>query len=199
MKIEVYTANCGEYDAPRDDIRCYTERDYSAFSDHRRNSRIFKILPHLWLPINTDWSIWVDANIHLKVSPKALVARAQEALDIWCVFKHPGRDTVLEEIRACKKLQKDDLFALESTRSYMEALGAETLPLAMCGVQVRRHTEAVFEICERWWANYCRLSARDQLTLPLSARTNNGRMVHHWPRINIHNNEWFEIRPHRKR
>lgn len=190
-KVLVYTANCGGYDAPRDDILCFTE--YSEFKDPRRNSRIYKILPHLWLP-DCDWSIWVDANIYLKVPPEKLVERAHATGSPWCVFAHNFRKTLWEEFDECRKLKKDDPVLLDRYERYLRARG-DGSGLAMCGIQVRHMiSNWVARRCEEWWGEYCRWSVRDQLSFPgIVGHCLQNRL---WPKVASYNNEWFRLFPH---
>jgi glycosyltransferase involved in cell wall biosynthesis len=137
---------------------------YKDFSDDRRNSRIQKIMPHLF--IDTEYSIYLDGNIDLKVSPKKIVEEFLKDKDI-AVFRHVGRDCVYDEADACIGLQRG---TPKKITEQMVAYAKKDYPrhagLCECGVIVRRHTPRVAELNEKWWVQYTRYSERDQLSFP---------------------------------
>jgi hypothetical protein len=92
----VYTANTGDYDTTRDDILCF--KDYHRFISARMNAKIYKVLYYQF--IQTEWSIWIDCNRFLKVSPEYLIELCGDK-DI-CVFEHPDRNCIYEEANVCK-------------------------------------------------------------------------------------------------
>ena len=72
-EITVYTSNVGGYDEERKDILCF--KDYNRFTSPRLNAKIYKILYYDF--IRTEWSIWIDSNVNLKVAPEYLVELAE--------------------------------------------------------------------------------------------------------------------------
>jgi hypothetical protein len=192
--IVVYTAVCGDIDPPREDILCFTEQHYNEFRDPRRNSRIFKILPHLWLPEDTKWSIWVDANIFLKVSPEELVAAASYA--DWAVFAHNYRASLEQEVAECKRLAKGDPELFDAQLAAYENPPASAAPLAMCGIQIRKHIPIVIDHCREWWSEFCRWNARDQLSFPFVV----GPFARYLPPATKgYNSPYFRLVPHRRK
>lgn len=180
--ITVYTTNVGGFDKLEDcqeDITAnyiaFTEeqsdtwdckKPYDKFKDNRRNSRIQKIMPHLF--VDTEYSIYLDGNIRLKVPAQKLIDEYLKDKDI-AVIRHIGRDCIYDEAQACINLQKGDpLEIAEQIKKYAKAGWKEHAGLAECGVIIRRHTKKVKGWNEKWWAHYCRYSERDQISFPIA-------------------------------
>jgi hypothetical protein len=132
------------------------------FKEPRRNAKIHKVLPHLY--VDTDISIWLDANISLNVSPEELVKLWLGDDDI-AVCKHFERTCIYEEGEVCKTYQLDDPRLIDEQMSRYKKNGyPENNGLAECGVIIRRHTPQINRLNEKWWAEICRGSSRDQLS-----------------------------------
>ena len=159
--ITVYSAICGNKDKPRSDVTCFSA--YDRFRDPRLNAKIYKVLAHKF--VDAEYSIWIDGNIRLTVPPKQLV----EMMDIYdcAVFTHPERSDIYEEAEFVAKIGKDKSdIVIEQINAYRQA-GFTKRDLAMCGILVRRHTESIARLNERWWAEVCRYSVRDQISFPV--------------------------------
>ena len=138
---------------------------YGNFKDPRRNSRIQKIMPHKY--IDSEYSIYLDANIELLVPPQRLVDEFLKDKDI-AVFKHEYRDDVYQERDACIVRGKDEAGILfEQTTEYAKRGVKDHSGLSECAVIIRRHTPRINELNEQWWAEYCRFSCRDQMSFPI--------------------------------
>lgn len=135
---------------------------YDRFKSDRRNSRIYKMLPHLFT--TARYSIWIDANLALRITPEELVDRYLQEHDI-AMFKHPVRDCLYDEAMVCAKKGLDDPeVIIEQVKTYEENGYGKHKGLPECNVIVRRHTDKVREFNEAWWAEYCRYSVRDQIS-----------------------------------
>jgi len=180
--ITVYTSVTGDKDTLMEDqcteganfvaftdkrSECWDVRKpYGHFKDNRRNSRIAKILPHLFF--SSKYSIYLDGNITLKVPAQKLIDEFLKDKDI-AVFRHVGRDCVYDEAQACMALGKGDRHELaEQVRDYAKLGHKEHAGLCECGVIIRRHTPRITELNEKWWAQYCRYSDRDQMSFPIA-------------------------------
>lgn len=180
--ITVYTSNVGGFDnliedqnTEGADFVAYTDQPsetwevrepYQHFKDNRRNSRIQKIMPHLF--IKTKYSVYLDGNIKLKVPAQQLIDEYLKDKDI-AVFRHMGRDCVYKEAEACVALQKGSMKELaEQVTAYAEKGHPYHAGLCECGVIIRRHTKEIEAMNEKWWAHYCRYSERDQISFPLA-------------------------------
>jgi len=153
-KIIVYSCNVGNYDNSVKDGRLYINGS-NKFNSDRMNAKVPKILPHLYLSPH-NYSIWIDANIELLISPKDLIDIMEDKSCM--VFKHPYRDTINEEIEECRKANVD----VDNLHYHKNKDGL----LAACGVIVRKNTFETRVLSEKWWAEICRGSIRDQLSFP---------------------------------
>jgi len=167
---------------------------YDKFKENRRNSRIQKIMPHLF--IDSEYSIYIDSNFRLKVPPQQLIDEFLKDHDV-AVFKHGGRDCVYDEVDACVALQKDSPQALsEQAAAYAKIGWPQHSGLAAGAVIIRRHTPLVARWNEAWWAQYCRYSVRDQISFPLAFPLDKINLIE-GPMVEKH--PYFEFRPHREK
>jgi hypothetical protein len=112
----------------------------------------------------------MDANYTVRCDLDALIERALRSADI-AFFRHPQRDSVYAEAKACVTLGKDDPSVIASQMARYRAAGHRRSPgLVATGVIVRRHTPALREFGERWWAELDAGSHRDQLSAPYVLR-----------------------------
>lgn len=157
----IYTANIGGYDFPREDIKCFTENVGQRNSI--MNAKMYKILPHLFM--DTDWSIWVDANTFLEVDPVTLLNRLGNK-DVG-VFPHPRRDCIYNEAKVCEEKRLDHPEVInEHMKRYKDKGYPKRNGLAYAGIIVRKHTEKIRRLNEKWWIEICKGSIRDQLSFP---------------------------------
>lgn len=142
---------------------------HSQLGDPRRNSRIHKMLPHLYT--DSEYSIWIDGNIRLLTPPEVLIEKYLKDHDI-AVFKHPTRDCIYDEAVVCAKRNLDDPEIIIEQAQYYENQGfAKNKGLVECGIILRRHTPQVQAFNNEWWAEYSRFSRRDQISFPVAADT----------------------------
>ncbi len=164
-KIEIYTAICGNIDAPRSDIKCFT--GHNNFVSPNLNAKIYKVLSHQY--IDSDISIWVDGNITLLCSPEELVNEFLGDADIG-VFKHPVRNCIYKEEGELKKVQKikHQLPIIRKQIEYYMSIGyPKNNGLYENGVIVRRHNKIIEEFNNAWWSEISKWSYRDQLSFPV--------------------------------
>lgn len=139
-----------------------TKKPYGEFHDRRRNSRIQKIMPHLFL--DCQYSIYLDGNIELLVEPQVLINEFLKDKDV-AAFKHPGWDDIYSEGEAIVRLGKDTKEnIIEQIRDYSKQGMKVDGGHCECGVIIRRHTKEVAKMNEKWWAEYCRYGVRDQMS-----------------------------------
>jgi len=142
------------------------KKPYEHFKSDRRNSRIQKLMPHLFF--NSEYSVYLDGNIRLKVPAQKLIDEYLKDKDI-AVFRHVGRDCLYDESNACIMLKKGDPMELaEQCSDYAQRGWKEHAGLYECGVIIRRHTPEINAMGEKWWAHYCRYSERDQVSFPIA-------------------------------
>lgn len=144
------------------------------FTDPRRNSRAPKILAHQYLP-GYDFSLWVDGSVRLLVPAHVLIDSFLGDSDI-ALFKHQCRDCIYDEATACMEqgLDHPDVISTQMVR-YRAAQYPARNGLSECGVLLRRHTPSIEAFNNAWWAEYCRHSCRDQLSVDYVLRNHDIR------------------------
>lgn len=184
-RIAVYTVIAGGYDFlklpevvdPDCDYYCFTDLDISwqdiwmprpiswRHADPARTSRHIKHLPHLYFP-GHQWSVWIDANLQLNCSPRALMPSWED----WdfAAWRHPERDCLYTEAEACVHARKDDPATIHAqVDRYRKSGFPEHAGLAECNVLIRRHhAPAMIGLAEAWWSEIEHGSRRDQLSFP---------------------------------
>jgi hypothetical protein len=133
------------------------------FKDVRRDSRMVKMLPHIYFP-DASHSLYLDGNIICKVPMQRLVDEWLEDTDI-ALFKHHTRNCLFDEADECIRLELDDKEVIE--RHKMRYAGfPKGKGLYQCGVILRKHTTKIKRLNEMWWAEYCAGCKRDQVSFP---------------------------------
>lgn len=187
--IFVYTSICDGFDNLRppacpvdDDVRyiCFTNvpnlprvypweyRPAYMAGEPCRSARTAKILPHLMLPDDAEYSIYHDGNFQLRQDPHAVI-RDLLYSEQWAAHKHPCRACVYQEAAL---LLKEKIGTPELVEQEVARYRAENYPegagLWANGLIVRRHTPEVAALNERWWTLYATGCERDQLSFPVA-------------------------------
>ncbi len=135
---------------------------YDKFKSPRRNSRVPKLLIHKFA--NTEYSIWIDGNIKLLISPEELIKRYLKNHDI-AVFRHPVRNCIYKEAIECAKRGLDNVETIiEQAKSYEIEGYPKEKGLGECMMILRRHTPQIESFNNAWWTEYTRFSVRDQIS-----------------------------------
>lgn len=134
-------------------------------NDPVRTAKKPKILPHVYFP-QPGWSVWVDGNIELLVSPHELIDEVRDHGATIGVFRHPDRRCIYKEAARCISASKDDPSLIISQ---MERYREEGYPadngLAECNVIVRHHSDPLVQkVMSDWWREIRTGSRRDQLS-----------------------------------
>ncbi len=210
MKIAVVTAIANEKDDLRTDY-VFDGADFIAYTDQReeqwisrplkeqfkdpvRNAKIHKVLIHNYA--DCDVSIWVDGNISFNVPPEQLVEQLLGDGDMW-VMTNPGRSTIEEESTAIVALNSDanseDVFR---QKEHYREKGYRDINLYECNVIIRRHNKKTEAFNEKWWAEICTHSRRDQMSFPyalsksdVDIRTSTGG-IHAHPYFSYGSHNW---------
>jgi hypothetical protein len=217
-KIAVYTAIYGDVDGllpqpgfPGVDYICFSDRPRKAApwevrvlpsgnQDNNRAAKIFKILPHLYLP-EYEWSIWIDGNYLIVGNIPQLISSLPPGVNMAC-FDHSqtvgdARNCIYKEYEKIIELgritgrYKDspDIMLRQIQKYRDEGFPAES-GLISGGVLLRRHLEADVTGCmEKWWEEISEGSRRDQLSFNYAAWKQGFRF--HYLEGNIRNNPWF--------
>lgn len=156
--VILYSCHTKKYSPVIKDERTFIEPE-TIFKLDRLNSKMCKVLPHLYLP-NYKYTIWVDANIEFKINPIDLLDLMEDKSCL--VFTHPERKTINEEIKATAHLDSSEKRGFHQNKPGL---------LAACGVIVRRNDNVTNSLNEKWWAEICKGSHRDQLSFPYTLGT----------------------------
>ena len=179
----IYTVITGKKDILNENINsegaklvCFTDKPMESknweirilpdlFKDVRRNSRIAKMLPHIFLP-DAEYSLYIDGNVGLKIPLQELIDDWLKETDIAC-FHHMTRDCYYDEAKECNRLGLDDKETI-----IQQLIRYYPFPkhkgLYQGGVILRRHTKEVEKFNEAWFAEYCCGSKRDQISFPIA-------------------------------
>jgi hypothetical protein len=129
----------------------------------RRNAKIYKILPFLFLP-NYDYYFWIDSTHVLVRNPIEII---EEIHSDFAVFNHAERQCVYDESNAVKSLGYDYTELIDKQmwdyrmNNYPEKNGLYELPCFII-----KNTNLTKETCLMWWEHICKYTSRDQLSLP---------------------------------
>lgn len=178
--ITVFTTIVGDYDALNDNqptdganFVAFTDKKssvwttqppYDKFKDDTRNSRIQKIMPHMYF--DTEYSIYMDGNFELTVPPEQVIDEflTKTGKDI-AVFRHGGRTDIYQEAQAIVGYGKETKEAIvEQVKAYSKQGVKAEHGLNSCGIIIRKNTKRINDLNEKWWAEYCRYSKRDQMS-----------------------------------
>lgn len=136
---------------------------YLPLDNMGRNSRIPKILPHLFL--DADYSIWHDGCFALRKRPEDIVL-AMGASEI-AAHKHPARKCLYEEAALCIAEKIGDAGEIARQIKLYELLGhPKNWGLWANGLIVRKHSAAINDFNEGWWTAYKDGCERDQISFP---------------------------------
>lgn len=168
MKIITYTAITNDKDAPRTDILSLS--GYAKFSSPVMNAKIYKVLAHKFLAC--DVSVWLDANIFLKIPVTQLVEDFLADADIAVMEHYHKKDIYWEQRMLTSTFRHRTPWVVDEVNAQIAHYEkANLIPkrenMVMGGLIIRRHTESVARFNEAWWAEICRWSQRDQLSLPV--------------------------------
>ncbi len=160
-KIVVYTAIKGNIDPIRDDIICFNK--YNKFKSDVMNAKIYKILPHLFM--DCEYSIWVDGNIFLNKQSEEFV-KMLNGKEI-AVIKHPTNKCIYQEAEIVINSKLDDSEIVTNQISRYKDNGYKSMQgMGMCGLIIRKHTDKIARLNEKWWSEICFGSKRDQISFP---------------------------------
>jgi hypothetical protein len=191
MKIAVLTSLFGS----KSDIRSLTDEelaydvDYFAFLDrdhpssngwkqiicpeftshsmwqYRRNAKIYKVLPSLFLP-DYDIYVWIDSGHLIIKDPHAICKEHLRDNDI-AVFDHPDRNCGYEEAQVVADMGIEDPEIISRQLQHFQSTGfPQNMGLYEMSCFIRRNNEATNRLGLMWWEIICRFSSRDQTTFP---------------------------------
>lgn len=136
--------------------------------DNRKSARYYKtLIPELF--DEYEFSIWVDANVRLAVSPIEAVERWLGNSDI-AAIKHLTRSCLYNEAKECIGVGKGSRAKIAAqTRFYRNEGMPERWGLPSTRCVIRRHNDVIAQLNESWWREIEKYSVRDQISLPYIA------------------------------
>lgn len=184
-KTVIYTVLTGDYDSVHEILYKENAVEYLLFTNNpyitsktwkivfvhedMNNvllSRKIKILPHLYLPKEYDYSIYVDANAIIYGELSLLTSYLNEDIS-FAVSRHHERNSIKEEVttlierRMVPSKEVTDQYSQYKSEGFKDDLG-----LAECSILVRKHIDKDLQkLMESWWSEFVHGVKRDQVSL----------------------------------
>lgn len=141
-----------------------------------KQQRCIKICPHKYLS-EYETSIWVDACIDIVGDMKAFLNSCccDENKSIF-IPKHPNRNCIYEEMKACFQIKKDTMDNMgPQINKYKEEKYPSNNGLVQSNIVIRKHNnKQCIEVMEIWKKELITHSHRDQLSFNYALwKTNN--------------------------
>jgi hypothetical protein len=185
QKNVVYTAIYGNYDnlievedlTTNCDFVCFTDnpnlesKTYKIIylpvpiEDKWRAAKLLKLFPHLFLP-DYEYSLWIDASVSIKkIDFSELINKYLQQVNL-AVYRHPDRKSVVDELEACTRYNKDSHQLMRNqVESYISKGFKDDQGLVAATVILRKHHETdVRRFSKKWWNEILTYSKRDQLS-----------------------------------
>lgn len=132
----------------------------------RKQARYCKANPHRLFP-QEELSIWVDANVRLLIKPSEAISMWLKGHSELAAFKHPDRNCLFDEGRACIRFGKDTKERITAQLAHYTHVGMpRRYGLASTRCLIRRNTTRVRTFNEAWWVELNSRSLRDQVSFP---------------------------------
>lgn len=149
-----------------------------------RSARMMKALSHK--TVDTEWSLWVDANFTLLIDPERLIKYGD-----FVNFFHGERTRISDEAREIIRLKKalPDATMRQLAAYQSEGFDTKEMPqqgLSCNGVILRRHTPDVIALNESWAGEIDKHTLRDQMSLDYCA-WKLGFEISRWPGLHDRN------------
>lgn len=142
-------------------IKFTLDKDYEG----RRNAKIYKILPNLFLP-NYDYYFWIDSTHEVIIHPRSVIQDLMKEHEI-ALFRHTQRKCVYEEANELINLGYDHKNLIDGQiKYYLENNYPKDNGLYELPCFIRKNTENIQKMNLMWWEIICKFSSRDQISLP---------------------------------
>lgn len=174
--------------------------------DPVRSAKIFKVLPHRFLP-QYEYSVWIDGNMVVRGNPDALIEEYLAGVNI-AVYDHAwtkddSRNSVRAELSALLamaekgKYKDDPVLMRKQVEAYLQEGFPDNIGLISGMVIVRRHNQSdVVAAMNDWWQEIERYSRRDQLSFNYVAWKDH--LDFKYIEEDSRNNHYFQWVPHKK-
>ncbi len=127
----------------------------------QRMARKIKLLPHIYLP-EYEYTFWLDASFQINVDLNTFWNKYFKGS--FCCPSHPLRTCVYQEIRNCIVCGRGDETELRKQGDHYKKIKVpEFNGIITSGVLMRQRTIGCVHLCNDWWEELCKHSARDQV------------------------------------
>lgn len=191
IRILVYTCITGGYDNPLPPIFDIPNTDYVLLTDAEENvniegwqvrqisddirqlgngtliNRYFKMHPSV-VGKGYDFAIYIDGNIQVTSNIRNIVNAVSSTTGL-AIHRHPSRNCIFDEVKACKILKKGNINQLNKQVAYYKKEGfPQKFGLLECTIIVSDlHNCKSADILDQWWNEFKDSSSfRDQISLP---------------------------------
>lgn len=159
----------------------------------RLAARKIKTAIHEYHP-NSEYWLWIDASMELKVSPTILVEKYLNKFDM-CAMPHPERNNWVEEAEAILNYKMDTRDNLQRAVSKYITEGCAPTQLWETGCFLRRNTNQIKEFNNIWWNEIQTNSIRDQISVQY-ASWKSGAHINSFPGTNSTNKLRYDKKPY---
>ena len=185
-KILVFTCITDNYDSPTLNSKLQDGIDYYCFTDSivsvhegwkmrslagldhlnkKDQNRFIKMHPRACLPSH-DYSIYVDGYIEITGDLKHLINELALKEKLLFLYEHPFRNCIYEEAETCIYESLDWIWRItKQMRIYSKKQYPQNNGLFENNIIIRKNTDKLDPLMDRWWKEYCNQSKRDQLSL----------------------------------
>lgn len=176
MRKVIYTAITSGYDKLKEPLIITPGWDYICYTNNKDlKSKVWKIILvnlncikdvrkiKIIQPFESDISLWIDGSIDINCNLNEFIKNNHKSS--FSVMKHPDRNCVYEEAKACIRLKKDNEDIINNQVStYKEEGYPHNNGMVATGLIIRSNNEVVKEFCKCWWSEVEKYSRRDQLS-----------------------------------
>lgn len=161
-------------------------------------SRKVKMLPHEYLPMECELSVYVDADMLIKGPFTQLLNDLREET-LFAACRHSYCGSVREEIEDLVAKGMLDVTMIENQwQSYVEWGFRDDLGISENGLLIRRHNDArVAQLMELWWEEYKKGCLRDQVSLMPCMYQTGFMSCFQFIEMDIRNNNFVEVMRHK--
>ena len=136
--------------------------------DPQRLARCIKLLPHEYLP-EAEFTFWIDAAFQINLDLNIFWDKYFRS-PFTCP-SHPIRNCVYREIASCISNKRGDAEELnKQEQSYKKEKIPEFGGIITSGVLMRQQTVGCINMCNEWWEELSKHSARDQVAFAKISR-----------------------------
>ncbi len=127
----------------------------------QRMARQVKLLPHKFLP-EYEFTFWLDASFQINIDLNVFWDRHFKSP--FTAPDHPLRNCVYREVQSCIVNKRGDHEQIRQQGELYRKLNVPSFNgIITSGVLMRQKTIGCMNMCDEWWEELCKHSARDQI------------------------------------